>query len=145
MAGAARRIPFKTWAAERDIRLICLDRVRFDSVPVTVGQGDLRRPPTSPQMAWEARRKHAPCSVPNPHAWGVDTLYLRDPNEKSYVRRLWQDTAQDPQGLEKFVSSSVICQDMPLIPAVWLPSGRKTEDPKKTFSGGGYLHLPGEE
>jgi hypothetical protein len=81
----------------------------------------------------------------DPPAWGMDTLYLRDPGEESYVCRLWQVTAQDPRGLDKSVSSALICQDMPLIPAVWLPSGRKTEDPKKTLSGRGYLHFPGEE
>jgi hypothetical protein len=68
MAGTARQMPYKAWAAERDVNVLCLDRVRFDSVPVTVGQGDLRRMPTSSQMAWEARRKHAPCSVPIPPA-----------------------------------------------------------------------------
>jgi hypothetical protein len=145
MAGTARRMPFKTWAAERDVNVLCLDRVRFDSVPVTVGQGDLRRMPTSPQMAWEARRKHAPCSVPIPPAWGMDALYLRESGEESYVRRLWKVTTQDPRGSETSVSSTVICLDMPLIPAPWPTSGRKTEDPKKTFSSRGYLHLPGEE
>jgi hypothetical protein len=75
----------------------------------------------------------------------MDTLYLREPGEESYVRRLWQVTAQDPRVSEEAVSSTVICQDMPLITALWPTSGRKTEDPKKTFSDRGYLNLPGEE
>ena len=61
-----RRIPFTTWASERDVALLCLDRVRFESVPTIGGRDGLRRRVMSPQLAWEARRKHAPCAIPIP-------------------------------------------------------------------------------
>jgi hypothetical protein len=90
------RVPFKTWASERDVNLMCLDRVRFESIPVSEGGGGLRRRAMIPQLAWEARRKHAPCAIPISPEWGMDCRYVRIEEEEAYVRRLWELTAPNP-------------------------------------------------
>ena len=139
-----RRIPFTTWASERDVALLCLDRVRFESVPTIGGRDGLRRRVMSPQLAWEARRKHAPCAIPIPPEWGMDCHYMRVDSEKDYVRRLWELTAPNPRSPAALVHPSVICQDRPLLPLRWPPSGRKTENPEREFSPKGSYNLPGE-
>jgi hypothetical protein len=94
--GVSRRIPITTWESERDVNLLCLDRIRFESVPVIDGRVGTRRRAMNPQLAWEARRKHAPCTIPISPSSRVDCRYVRIDNEIEYVRRLWELTAPNP-------------------------------------------------
>jgi hypothetical protein len=91
-----RRIPITTWESERDVNLLCLERIRFESVPVIDGRDGTRRRAMSPQLAWEARRKHAPCTIQISPSWRMDCRYVRIYNEEEYVRRLWELTAPKP-------------------------------------------------
>jgi hypothetical protein len=129
-----RRIPITTWASERDVNLLSLDHVRFESVPLIDGRDGTRRREMSPQLAWEARRQHAPCTIPISPAWRRDCRYVRIESEEGYVRRLWELTAPNPRATSGDVSATVICQDRPLLPLRWPPSGRKTENPEREFS-----------
>jgi hypothetical protein len=83
-----RRIAITSWAFERDINLLSLDRVCFESVPLIDGRDGTRRA-MSPQLAWEARRKHAPCTIPISPSRRMDCRYVRIDSEEEYVRRLW--------------------------------------------------------
>ena len=139
-----RRIPITTWASERDVNLLSLDRVRFESVPLIDGRDGARRR-MSPQLAWEARRKHAPCAIPISPSWRMDCRYVRIEGEEQYVKRLWELTAANPRATSGDVSAAVICQDRPLLPLRWPPSGRKTENPEREFSQRGCYLLPGEQ
>ena len=139
-----RRIPITTWASERDVNLVSLDRVRFESVPLIDGRDGARRR-MSPQLAWEARRKHAPCAIPISPSWRMDCRYVRIEGEEQYVKRLWELTAANPRATSGDVSAAVICQDRPLLPLRWPPSGRKTENPEREFSQRGCYLLPGEQ
>jgi hypothetical protein len=74
----------------------------------------------------------------------MDCRYVRIEEEEAYVRRLWELTAPNPPAPRMEVSAAVICQDRPLLPLRWPPSGRKTENPEREFSPKGSFNLPGE-
>jgi hypothetical protein len=131
-AMSGRRVPFLPWVTERESNPRCFDRVRFDSVPDDPRGGNRRA--TTPQQAWEARRKHAPCGIRIPPDLGMDCLYLREEQEEDYVRRLAEFTRKHPRVPEGDVSREVICSQVPLLPLRWPMSGRKTENPIEEFS-----------
>jgi hypothetical protein len=54
-----RSTAINTWDSERDVNLLRLDGVLFESIPLIDGRDGACRRAMSPQMAWEARRKHA--------------------------------------------------------------------------------------
>ena len=83
-----RRVPITTWASERGVNLLSLDCVRFESVTLVDGRDGARRRMMSPQLAWEARRKHASCAIPIPASWQMDCRYMRIESEEWYVKRL---------------------------------------------------------
>jgi hypothetical protein len=135
-----RRIAITSWASERDINLLSLDRVRFESVPLIDGRDGTLRRAMSPQLAWEARRKHAPCPIPISPSWRMDCLYVRIDSEEEYVRRLWELTVPNSRAPSGDVSATVICQDRPLLPLRWPPSGRKTETRSGNFPKGVVIY-----
>jgi hypothetical protein len=139
-----RRIPITTWTSERDVNLLSLERVRFESLPLIDGRDGTRRRAMSPQLAWEARRKHAPCTIPISPSWRMNCRYVRIESEEEYVRRLWELTTSNQRAPLGDVSATVVCQDRPLLPLRWPQSGRKTENPKLEFSQRGCYNLPGE-
>jgi hypothetical protein len=139
---SGRRLRFPPWTTERDVNPRCFDRIRFESVPTEL-RGDVRQH-VSPQLAWEARRKHAPCAIPVPVELGMDCIYLREETENDYVHALAVLTAQNPPVPEGDVNLDFICQSRPLLPLRWPPSGRKTVNPEKEFSPRGELEVPGE-
>jgi hypothetical protein len=104
-----RRIPITTWESERDVNLLCLDRVRYESVPVVDGRDGTRRRAMSPQLAWEARRKHVPCTTPISPSWRMDRRYMWIESEEEYVRRLWEFTTSNKRAPSGDVSATVIC------------------------------------
>jgi hypothetical protein len=73
----SRRIAITSWASEREVNLLSLDRVRFESVPLIDGRDGTRRRAMGPQLAWEVRRKHAQCKIPISPAWRMDCRYVR--------------------------------------------------------------------
>jgi hypothetical protein len=90
-----RRIEITSWASERDVKLLSLDRVRFESVPLIDGRDGTRRLAMSPQLAWESRRKHAPSTIPISSSWRMYCRYVRIESEEEYVRRLWELTTSN--------------------------------------------------
>jgi hypothetical protein len=139
-----RRMQITTLVSERDVNLLSLDRVRFESVHLIDGRDGTRRRVMSTQLAWEERRKHAPCTIPISPSWRVDCRYVRIESEEKYVRLRWELTTPNPRAPSGDVSSTVICQDRPILPLRWPPSGRKTENPEREFSQRGCYILPGE-
>jgi hypothetical protein len=78
----------------------------------------------SPHLAWEARRRHTPCSVPIDAAWNMDTLYLRGVEEERYVKALSELTANVPPSIDANLHPEYIVQSRPCLPRPWLTSGR---------------------
>jgi hypothetical protein len=129
-----RRIAITSWASERDINLLSLYRVRFESVTLIDGRDGTRRRAVSPQLSLEARRKHAPCTIPISPSWRMDCRCVWIEREEGYVRRLRELTVPNPRAPSGDVSATVISQDRPLLPLRWPPCGRKTENPEREFS-----------
>jgi hypothetical protein len=147
MTPPTQRIPFKPWATERLVNASCFDRKRFDAIPTRVVNPNdpaRGRQPSSPQLAWDARRRHAPCSIPIPELWGMDCLYGRLDEEEAYIRRLWTMTASNPAPPDGVVSLELVCYDRPLVPYRWPTSGRPTVSPDAQFSQRGCVSIAGE-
>ncbi len=142
-----QRVPFKPWATARLVNESCFDRTRFDAIPTRGpnpndhGRG---RQSSSPQLAWNARRRHAPCVIAIPEPWRMDCLYGRLDGEESYIRRLWTLTASNPAPPEALVSLELVCHDRPLVPYRWPSSDRPTAFPDTEFSQRGCVSIAGE-
>jgi hypothetical protein len=142
------RVPFKPWATERLVNESCFDRKRFDAKPtrVLLPHDQVRgRHSSSPQLAWDARRRHAPCSIAIPELWGMDCLYGRLDGEEAYIRRLWTLTNSNPVPAESVVSLELVCDDRPLVPFRWPASVRPTLSPDIELSRRGYVKREGEK
>jgi hypothetical protein len=147
MTPPTQRIPFKPWAHERLVNASCFDRKRFDAIPtrgVNPNDQTRGRQSSSPQSAWDARRRHAPCGIAIPELWGMDCLYSRLDGEAEYIRRLWTLTASNPAPPKTEVSLELVCYDRPLVPYRWPTSGRPTAYPDSEFSRRGYVNLAAE-
>jgi hypothetical protein len=82
------RAPFRTWVEDRQLNPNCFYNQRLDAIPDrTSGMGSqrggrgLQHGVSSLQLAWEARRRHTPFSVPIDPTWDMVTLYLRGVEE----------------------------------------------------------------
>jgi hypothetical protein len=146
MGSNSHHEPFKAWEVERNVNTQCFDRKRFDCVPVVAARTKPQsRQGTSPQLAWEARRKHSPYSFFIDPAWDMDCLYVRVLGEETYVRGLWKLTSPSPRDPEEEVSKTVICGERPLLPLRWAVSRRITSKPEVQHSQRGSLNIPGEK
>jgi hypothetical protein len=97
---------------------------------------------SSPQLAWEARRRHTPSSVPIDPAWDMDTLYLRGVEKERYVKELSEFTANAPPSIGANLYQEYPLQSRPFLPRPWLNSGRNTVDPEREFPRRGHVQLP---
>jgi hypothetical protein len=93
--GDPTRAPFRTWVEDRQLNSNSFDNQRLDAIPDrTAGMGPqrggrgLQHGVSSPQLAWEARRRHISLSVRIDRAWDMYTLYLRGVEEERYVKSL---------------------------------------------------------
>jgi hypothetical protein len=101
-----QRIPFKPWATERLVNESCFDRKRFEAIPTrgpNPNDQARRRQSSSPQSAWDARRRHAPCVIPISELWGMDFLHGRLGGEEAYVGALGTLKASNPAPPEAVV------------------------------------------
>jgi hypothetical protein len=64
---------------------------------------------------WEARRRHSPCAEVVPLDWGLDAIYFRCPEERSYADRLRNLRVR----ANSRVSAELLCLNRPLIPFDW--------------------------
>jgi hypothetical protein len=128
-----------SWVKDRQLNPNCFDNQRLDDIPNrTSGMGSqtggrgLQHGVRSPQLAWEARRRHTPCSVPIDPARDMDTLCLRGVEEERYVKALSEFTANAPLIIDANTPEYLL-QSRPVMPRPWLTSGRKTIDPEREF------------
>jgi hypothetical protein len=138
--GDLTRAPFRTWVEDRQLNPNSFDNQRLDDIPDrTAGMGPqrsgrgLQHGVSSPQLAWEARRRHTPCSVRIDPAWDIDTLYLRGVEEERYVKALSEFTANAPPSIDADLHPEYLLHSRPFLPRPWLTSGRKTIDPEREF------------
>jgi hypothetical protein len=87
--GDPARAPFRTWVEDRQLNTNGFDNQSLDAIPDrTSGMGShrggmgLQHGVSSPQLSWEARRRHTPCSIRIEPSWDMDTLYLRGVEEE---------------------------------------------------------------
>jgi hypothetical protein len=145
--GDPTRAPFKPWVEDRLLNPNCFDSQRVDAIPDRVSGRSgrsLQHGASSPQLAWEARRRHTPCSVPIDPTWDMDNLYLRGVEEAAYVQALFEFTAAVPTRVVVDMHSDYILHPRPLLPRPWLTSGRKTIDPEREFPRRGHINIPDE-
>jgi hypothetical protein len=145
------RAPFRTWVEDRQLNPNGFDNQRLDLISDrTAGMGSHRGVPglkhgvSSPQLAWEARRRHTPCSIRIDPAWDMDTLYLRGGEEERYVKALAEFTANAPPSIDADLHPECLLLSRPFLPHPWLTSGRKTLDHEREFTRRGQVHLPHE-
>jgi hypothetical protein len=141
------RTPFKPWVEDRLLNANCFDSQRIDAIPDRVsrrsGRG-LQHGASSPQLAWEARRRHTPSSVPIDPNWDMDNLYLRGVDEEPYVKALMAFTTAVPTRVIAYMHPDYVLHFRPLLPRPWSISGRKTIDPERKFPLGGHIQIPHE-
>jgi hypothetical protein len=101
------RAPFRTWVKDRQLNPNSFENQRLDAItdrnagmgPQRDGRG-MKHGVSSPQLAWEARRRHTPCSVRIDTDWDMETLYLRGVEEERHVKELSEFTANAPPSIE---------------------------------------------
>jgi hypothetical protein len=149
--GDPTRAPFRPWVEDRQLNPNCFDNQRLDAIPDRAsgmgtrrGGRGLQHGVSSPQLAWEARRRHTPCSVAIDPAWDMDTLYLRGVEEEPYVKALFEFTANAPTRVDASLHPDYLFHLRPFLPRPWLTSGRKTTDPERDFPRRGHVQLPHE-
>jgi hypothetical protein len=131
-----------SWAEERARNTGCFDVQRFDAIPSRATQAGARL--RGPECAWDARRRHAPCTQRISPSWGMDCVYLRVPREATYVEALHLRTVQNPAMGEVGMGRDYLVMSKPLLPYHWTPSGRKTSNPELDFPLKGLLQVPSE-
>jgi hypothetical protein len=104
--GDPARAPFRTWVEDRPWKPNGFENQRLDAITDrTSGMGSQRggrgfqHGISSPQLAWEVRRSHTPCSIPIDPASDIDTLYLRGVEEERYVKALGEFTVNAPTSI----------------------------------------------
>jgi hypothetical protein len=145
--GDPSRAPFKPWVEDRLRNPNCFDSQRIDAIPDRVSGRSgrsLQHGASSPQLAWEARRRHTPCSVPIDPTWDMDNLYLRGVEEEPYVKALSAFTTATPTRVVTDMHPDYVLHVRPLLPRPWLTSGRKTIDPEREFPRRGHIQFPHE-
>jgi hypothetical protein len=149
--GDPTHAPFRTWVEYRQMNPNDFDNQRLDAIPDrTAGMGSqrggrgLENGVSSPQLAWEARRRHNPCSVRIDPAWDMDTLYLRGVEEERYVKALSAFNENAPPSIDADLHPEYLVHSRPCLPRPWINSGPKTIDPEREFSRRGKVQLPHE-
>jgi hypothetical protein len=141
------RTPFKPWVEDRLLNANCFDSQRIDAIPDRVsgrsGRG-LQHGASSPLLAWEARRRHTPCSVPIGPNWDMDNLHLRGVKEEPYIKALMAFTTAVTTRVIADMHPDYVLHPRPLLPRPWLISGRKTIDPEREFPRRGHIQIPQE-
>jgi hypothetical protein len=150
--GDPARPTFRTWVEDRQLNPNGFDNQRLDAITDRAdGMGShrggrgLHHGVSSPQLAWEARRRHTSCSIRIDPAWDMDTLYLRGVEEERYVQALAEFTANSPPSIDADLHPEYLLLSRPFLPRPWLTSGRKTLDPEREFPRRGQVHLPHED
>jgi hypothetical protein len=147
--GDPTRAPFRTWVEDQQLNPNSFDNQRLDAIPDrTAGMGPqrcgrgLQHGVSSPQLAWEARRRHTPYSVRIDPAWDMDILYLRGVEEERYVKSLSEFTANASPSIDADLHPDYLLQSRPFLPRPWLTSGRKTIDHEREFPRRRQVRLP---
>jgi hypothetical protein len=144
------RAPFTTWAQERVTGSARFDNRRLDNIPLrpsrSMGPRD-SLPATGPEEAWNARRRHAPCSIRVPASASLDCHFLRYDDDQSYVHRLAQllTTLDHLPRPEVPVSWAYLGLPPPFLPHRWPRVARSTELPYKEFPTWGDMLVTGED
>jgi hypothetical protein len=138
--GDTTRAPFRTWVEDRQLNPNGFDNQGLDAIPDRTagmwsqrGGRGLQHGVSSPQLAWEARRRHAQCSVRIDPAWDMDTLYLSGVEEERYLKALYEFTANAPPSIDAGLHPEYLLRSRPFLPRPWLTSCRKTIDPEREF------------
>jgi hypothetical protein len=149
--GDPTRALFRTWIEDRQLNPNSFDNQQLDAIlDRTAGVGPqrgvrgLQHGVSSPQLAWEARRRHNPCSVRIDSAWDMDIPFLRGVEEERYVKSLSEFTANAPPSIDADMHPDYLLHSRPFLPRPWLTSGRKTIDPEREFARRGQVQLPHE-
>jgi hypothetical protein len=140
--GEPSRPPFSLWAEERVAGVVRFDNQRLDAVPIRERRDHL--PATGPELAWSARRRHAPCHRRVGPSAPLDCHYLRMEEEEGYAGRLSQLLLVPPDHRGEIVSWSFLCFPSPFVPHRWPRLPRVTDFPLREFPMSGFVHVAGE-
>jgi hypothetical protein len=126
--GDPARAPFRTWVEDRQLNPKGFDNQRLDAIlDRTAGMGShrggrgLQHDVSSPQLAWEARRRHTPCSIRIYSYWDMDTLYLRGVEEERYFKALSEFTANAPLSIDADLHREYLFHSRPFLSRTGLP------------------------
>ena len=136
------RTPFSLWAEERLAGVVRFDNQRLDAVPIRERRANL--PATGPELAWSARRRHAPCRRRVGPSAPLDCHYLRLEEEGGYAGRLSQLLLAPPDLQGAIVSWSLLCFQSPFAPHQWPRLSRVTDFPLREFPLSGLVHVANE-
>ena len=140
--GAGERPAFTSWEVERVRSPKRFDNYRLDQVPIRERRHP--QPATSPELAWNARRRHAPCHTRVPPACNVDCHFLRLDEELEYVIRLAHIlTVPTSFSLDR-ASWALLPMAPPYAPFRWPSLPRPTPFPRQEFAAEGVIAVPGE-
>jgi hypothetical protein len=92
--------------------------------------------------AWLAGRKYAPCYKRVTPAWGLNCIYLRLPEEKTYARHLSALLRQATLDTTWDVALNLVCFGRPILPPRWTKLSRPTWDPIREFPTMGHVCAP---
>lgn len=136
------RPPFTRWAEERLREPMRFDNARLDQVPIREKRDG--QPATSPELAWNARRRHAPCHERVPDTCRVDCHYLRLDEEYEYVIRLSHILSVPGYNSLDRASWVFLAFVPPFIPFRWPSLPRPTPFPRQEFASEGEIQVAGE-
>jgi hypothetical protein len=118
---------FSLWADERRTLPARFENGRIDHVPIRERRKN--QPATGPELAWNARRRHAPCHIRVPATAVVDCHYLRLEEEFEYVIRLSHILTTPTSSPLTRVSWSFLAFSPPYAPFRWPILPRPTPFP----------------
>jgi hypothetical protein len=136
------RPAFSQWAEERVTQPPRFDNVRLDQVPIRERRDG--QPATSPELAWNARRRHAPCHTRVPATCRVDSHYLRLDEEFEYVIRLSHILSVPGHASIDRASWAILAFSPPFAPYRWPILSRPTPFPRQEFAPEGEILVSGE-
>jgi hypothetical protein len=136
------RPAFSQWAEERVTQPPRFDNIRLDRVPVRERRDG--QAATSPELAWNARRRHAPCHTRVPATCQVDCHYLRLDEEFEYVIRLSHILSVPGHASLDRASWVLLAFSPPFAPYRWPILSRPTPFPRQEFAPEGEIFVSGD-
>jgi hypothetical protein len=136
------RPAFSQRAEERVTQPPRFDNTSLDKVPVRERRDG--QAATSPELAWNARRRHVPCHARVPATCQFESRYLRLDEEFEYVIRLSHIISVPGHALLDRASWVFLAFSLLFAPYRWAILSRSTPFPRQEFSPEGEIFVSGE-